>query len=82
MCRSLQNRKYYNTKEAWMAIIKIIKRECLQGATALARELGVTPRYLAMLRQGVRRPSTALAAKLKSAGFKLPRRSRKAKEVR
>lgn len=68
-----------------MAIIKIIKRECLQGATALARELGVTPRYLAMLRQGVRRPSAALAEKLKSAGFKLPRRPRrprKAKEVR
>lgn len=65
-----------------MAIIKIIKRECLQGATALARELGVTPRYLAMLRQGVRTPSAALAARLKTAGFKLPRRARKAKEVR
>lgn len=65
-----------------MATIKIVKRECMEGVTALARELGVTPRYLAMLRQGVRRPSATLAAKLKTAGFKLPRRSRKAKEVR
>ena len=82
MHRSLLNRVNYNTKETTMATIKIIRRTCMEGATALARELGVTPRYLAMLRQGVRRPSAALAAKLKSAGFKLPRRSRKAKEVR
>ncbi len=65
-----------------MATIKIIRRTCMEGATALARELGVTPRYLAMLRKGERTPSAALAARLKDAGFKLPRRARKAKEVR
>ena len=65
-----------------MASIKIIRRTCMEGVTALARELGVTSRYLAMLRQGVRTPSAALAEKLKSAGFKFPRRARKSKEVR
>ena len=65
-----------------MAIIKIIKRDCMVGTFALARELGVTPRYLAMLRKGERTPSPALAARLKAAGFKLPRRARSGKEVR
>ena len=38
-------------------------------------------KLVARFRQGVRTPSPALAARLKAAGFKFPRRARKSKEV-